>query len=188
MVATESGKSRSRIARTVSLSCPVARAGRRSTGLGTSAGGQWTVSPKIGGSGRGCGRVTNPGQPERSRNVASQPAPKRPHCGRDPCISWSHAAVQPQLLTAACSGRRRSDLHGELDDGGGEDRHQQEHQDQAGSAPHAFGSLRPRPTETPGSVKIAGAPLSVARVIGLPACTRSSTAAERRSRASAHMP
>ena len=84
-MATERGRIGSRIARSVPLSVPEASAGRKIGGVGKPAPAvEWTASPEIGGSGRGCGRVVTPGLPEWSRNVASQPAPKRPHCGRTP--------------------------------------------------------------------------------------------------------
>ena len=88
-----------------------------------------TASCEIGGSGRGCGRVVAPGSPGRSRNVASQPAPKRPHCGRTPNslprLSGRSTPLGPSLH-----------LQRELDDRGEQDQRQEHDEHQARPAPH----------------------------------------------------
>ena len=122
----------------------------------------WLASPEIGGSGRGCGRVVAPGLPERSRNVASQPAPKRPHCGRTP------NSRSPPGAAAALHAQR------ELHDRREQDQREQHHQDQARAAPHARASCE--------ELGRRGSRPSLA------ARTPSSAAADRRSSAIAHMP
>ena len=174
----------------------------------TSLGDPTDRSPKIGGSGRGCGRVVAPGSPGRSRNVASQPAPKRPHCGRTPnspstgrlrappsFAGFAAPPLAPAPRSVSCWRRRPpgSRLPGQPDRRAPrrsatreQDEDEQRYEDQAGAGPHAFGSLRLRPIGTPGSVAVALT--SVATVTTLAVRRPSSAAAERRSRAIVHMP
>ena len=164
-----------RAVRVVISSCKRVRTGKVG-GIGRPASATpRAVSPKIGGSGRGCGRVVAPGSPGRSRNVASQPAPKRPHCGRTPSslplygsppappsrASFAGLASCTGSACGSCWRRRplalsRTSVEGELDDRGEQDQGQQDDEDEARSGSHVRGSLRPRPIGIGASGRAAG--------------------------------
>ena len=176
------GREPLRIARPVSLPLLSASAGRGSAGMGH--------QPRRSAD-RPCTRSGVPvaavdvwsyrDLPGRPRNVASQPAPKRLHCGRTP-NSFSRPTPNQRFEA------ENSDPERELQNRGDQDHREQRHQDEAGPRPHRRVSPRPSRTGTAGS---SGAPPpdpSTATVTALPARTPSSAAAERRSSASVHIP